>query len=92
MMPGRGPGHGHGSGHGHGHGEGQGQGCCNPGGSSLLPGGSWFGGLQPGNWSGGGWRRFMSPAEEMERLQDYLGELKKEVAGVEARIHALKGK
>jgi hypothetical protein len=28
----------------------------------------------------------------MERLQDYLEELKKEVAGVEARIHELKGK
>jgi hypothetical protein len=28
----------------------------------------------------------------MERLQDYLEELKKEVAGVEARINELKGK
>ena len=39
-----------------------------------------------------GWRRFTSPAEEMERLQDYLEELKKEMAGVEARIRELKGK
>ena len=38
------------------------------------------------------WRRFMSPAEEMERLHEYLAELKKEVAGVEARIHELKEK
>lgn len=38
-----------------------------------------------------GWRRFISPAEEMERLKDYLEELKKEIAGVEARIHELKG-
>jgi hypothetical protein len=28
----------------------------------------------------------------MEHLQDYLEELKKEVAGVEARIQELKGK
>ena len=90
MMPGRGPGHG--PGHGHGHGEGQGQGCCTPGGRYLIHGGGCFGGIQPGNWSGGGWRRFMSPAEEMERLHDYLAELKKEIAGVEARIHELKGK
>ena len=38
------------------------------------------------------WRRFLSPAEEMERLHEYLAELKKEVAGVEARIHELKEK
>jgi hypothetical protein len=41
---------------------------------------------------GMGFRRFISPAEEMERLKDYLDELKKEMAGVEARIHELKGK
>jgi len=39
----------------------------------------------------GGWRRFVSPAEQMERLRDYLEELKKEMAGVEARLHELKG-
>jgi hypothetical protein len=36
-------------------------------------------------------RRFISPAEELERLRDYLEELKKEMAGVEARIYELKG-
>jgi hypothetical protein len=41
---------------------------------------------------GMGFRRFISPAEELERLRDYLEELKKEMAGVEARIHELKGK
>jgi hypothetical protein len=41
---------------------------------------------------GMGFRRFISPAEELERLRHYLEELKKEVAGVEARIHELKGK
>ena len=76
-------GHGHGYGHGgmHGHGWGgmhHGQGCC--------------GGRMPGCCSGMGFRRFISPAEEMERLRDYLEELKKEMAGVEARIHELKGK
>jgi hypothetical protein len=34
----------------------------------------------------------VSPAEELERLHNYLDELKKEVAGVEAMIHDLKGK
>jgi hypothetical protein len=34
---------------------------------------------------------FISPAEEMEGLRDYLEALKKEMAGVEARIHELKG-
>jgi hypothetical protein len=41
---------------------------------------------------GSGWRRFVSPAEEIERLHDYLDQLKKEMAGVEARLHELKGK
>jgi hypothetical protein len=48
--------------------------------------------MHPWCCSGQGWRRFISPAEEMERLQDYLEELKKEMAGVEARIRELKGK
>jgi len=39
-----------------------------------------------------GFRRFISPAEELERLKNYLEELKKEIAGVETRIHELKGK
>jgi len=77
-------GHGHGHGHGgmHGHGWGgmhHGHGCC----SSRM---------MPGCCSGMGFRRFISPAEELERLKDYLDELKKEMAGVEARIHELKGK
>jgi hypothetical protein len=41
---------------------------------------------------GGSWRRFVSPAEELERLHNYLAELKNETAGVEARIHDLKAK
>jgi len=79
-----GHGHGHGFGHGgmHGHhgwgGMHHGHGCC--------------GGRMPGCCRGMGFRRFISPAEEMERLKDYLEELKKEMAGVEARIHELKGK
>jgi hypothetical protein len=40
---------------------------------------------------GPGWRRFISPAEELENLRHYLEELKKEVAGVEARIRELQG-
>jgi hypothetical protein len=50
------------------------------------------GGMHPWCCSGRSWRHFISPAEEMEHLQDYLEELKKEVAGVEARIQELKGK
>ncbi len=41
---------------------------------------------------GGGWGRFVSPAEELERLHNYLAEFKNEIAGVEARIHELKVK
>jgi hypothetical protein len=76
---------GHGHGHGHGHGGMGGHGCCTPGGGH---------GHHHGGMGGGccrGWRRFVSPAEEMERLRDYLEELKKEMAGVEARLHELKG-
>jgi cell division protein FtsB len=48
--------------------------------------------MMPGCCMGGmGWRRYISPAEELERLHEYLDQLKKEVAGVEARIHQLKG-
>lgn len=80
-LPGSGHAHHHGHGHG-GHGWGVGWGhhgfCC--------------GGRLPGCCMGFGWRRFMSPAEELERLEEYLAELKKEMAGVEARIQELKGK
>jgi len=66
----------------------QGHGCCVGGGmrhhACCTP-------VMPGCCSGMGFRRFISPAEELERLRDYLEELKKEVAGVEARIHDLKG-
>ena len=74
---------GHGHGHGHGHGGMRGHhGCCTGGG---MHHGS-------GCCTGMGFRRrFISPAEELERLREYLDELKKETAGVEARIHELKG-
>ena len=72
------PGGGHG--HGHGHGWGHGSGCCTP----------HHGMRHHCCCHGGGWRRFISPAEELERLHDYLAELKKEIAGVEARIHDLR--
>jgi hypothetical protein len=76
------PGGGHGGGHGHGFGHGgHGSGCC-----------TFHGMGHHGSCLGGGWRRFMSPAEELERLHNYLAELKNEVAGVEARIHELKAK
>ena len=91
---GHGPGHGHGHGHHHHHGHGGGRGhhgVCTFGGRGHH-GCCCCGGMQPGCCSGGGWRRFMSPAEEIEALHDYLAELKKEIAGVEARIHELKGK
>jgi hypothetical protein len=78
-MPGEG--HGGGQGHGHGHGWGHGSGCC-----------SFHGMRRHGCCMGGGWRRFVSPAEELERLHNYLAELKNEIAGVEARIHELKAK
>lgn len=75
-------------GHGHGHGPGHGgmrrhHGCCTGGG--MHHGFGCCSGM-------GFWRRFISPAEELERLREYLDELKKEMAGVEARIHELKGK
>ena len=81
-----GGGHGHGfhggHGHGFGHGGGHGHGCCTP----------HQGMGHHGCCTGGGWRRFISPAERLECLHRYLDELKKEIAGVEARIHELKGK
>jgi len=77
---------GHGHGHGHG-GMGHHQGCCTFGGGRHHG----FGGMMPGCCSTG-FRRFISPAEELERLKDYLDELKKEIAGVEARIHEIKGR
>ncbi len=40
----------------------------------------------------GGWRRFITPAEEMEGLLNYKEQLQKELAGVEARLKELKGK
>ena len=75
-----------GSGHGHGHGHG----CCTFGPRHGY--GHCCGGMMPGCCGGPWFRRFISPAEELERLHDYLAELKKEIAGVEARIHQLKGK
>lgn len=77
---------GHGHGHGHGRGHGHGQGCCTFGGRRHH---GCCGGMMPG-CCGSGWRRFVSPAEELENLHRYLEELKKEMAGVEARIHELK--
>ena len=78
-----------GHGHGHGHGGMQGHGCCSGGG---MHHGFHGGRMMSGCCGGMGFRRFISPAEEVERLRDYLEELKKEMAGVEARIHELKGK
>lgn len=72
---------------GHGHGHGPGHGCCTFGGRPH--GQRCCGGMMPG-CCGPGWRRFISPAEELENLERYLEELKKEVAGVEARIRELK--
>jgi hypothetical protein len=80
-MPGGGHGPGHGPGHGHGGGH-HGSGCCT----------STHGMGHHGCCQGGGWRRFVSPAEKLEHLHDYLDQLKKEMAGVEAMIHDLKGK
>jgi hypothetical protein len=87
-MPGGG--HGHGVGHGHGHGWSvMGSGCCTP---TPHHGAGHHGMGHHGYCTGGSWRRFMSPAEELERLHNYLAELKKEMAGVEAKVHDLKGK
>jgi hypothetical protein len=47
--------------------------------------------MMPGCCGGMGFRRFISPAEELERLQNYLEELRKEMAGVEARIREMQG-
>lgn len=78
--------HGHGFGHGHGHGPGPG--CCTfPG---PRPHFGCCGGRLP-HCCGRGWRRFLSPTEEVELLTQYLEELKKEMAGVEARIRELQG-
>ncbi len=77
-----------GHGHGHGHGGMHGHGCCTGGGMHH----GFHGGGMSCCCGGMGFRRFISPAEELERLKNYLEELKKEVAGVEARIHELKGK
>lgn len=77
-------GHGRGFGPGHGYGGMRGHhGYCV--GGLMHPGFGCCSGM-------GFWRRFISPAEELERLGEYLEELKKETAGVEARIHELKGK
>ena len=81
-MPGGGHGYGHHGGHGFGHSGGHGQGCCTP----------HHGMGHHGCCMGGGWRRFVSPAEQLECLHGYLEDLKKEIARVEARIHDLKGK
>jgi hypothetical protein len=35
---------------------------------------------------GSGWRRYLTPEEEKAKLEDYLGELEKEIEGVKARI------
>ncbi len=78
-----------GHGHGHGHGGMRGHGCCSGGG--MHHGFGCCSGRLPGCCGGMGFRRFISPAEELERLKNYLDELKKEIAGVEARIHELKG-
>lgn len=73
------PGRGHGRHHGHGH-SGCGCCCCEP---SC--------GCDPEDYDGGGFRRrFYSPQEELEELNEYLRELKKEIAGVEAEIKRLK--
>ena len=37
-------------------------------------------------------RRFVSEKEELERLEEYKDQLKKELAGVEERIQGLKSK
>ena len=79
---------GHGHGQGHGHGGMRGSGCCTGG----FHHGFGRGRMMSCCCGGRGFRRFISPAEELERLRDYLEELKKETAGVEARIHELKGK
>lgn len=77
-------------GHGHGHSGMRGHGCCGFGG--MRGHGCCGGCMHHGCCSGWGmgFRRFISPAEELERLQDYLEELKKEIAGVEARIKHLR--
>jgi len=41
---------------------------------------------------GPSFRRFFSSKEELECLETYMGQLKKELAGVEERINELKGK
>lgn len=80
---------GHGHGHGHGGGRWHHHGCC-IGGPWHHGHGCCFG-IHPGCCVGPGWRRFFSPAEELECLERYLEDLKKEQAGVEARINELKG-
>jgi hypothetical protein len=77
------PGGGHGHGGGFGHGMGMGSGCC-----TSTP----HHGMGHHGCCSSSWRRFISPAEQLEYLHKYLEELKKEMAGVEARIHELKGK
>uniref|UniRef100_A0A7V4G8I4 DUF5320 domain-containing protein n=1 Tax=Desulfobacca acetoxidans TaxID=60893 RepID=A0A7V4G8I4_9BACT len=78
-------------GHGHGHGHG-GSGCCTFGARGQVGPGSRCCHHTCCCCGGWNWRRYISPAEELERLHDYLAELKKEIAGVEARIHELKSK
>jgi len=57
----------------------------------MRPGFGCCGGRLPGCCRGLGFRRFIFPAEELERLKHYLDDLKKEMAGVGARIYELKG-
>lgn len=66
--------------------------CCEPRGGHRSSGGGGCNcgccGCGCGTFS----RRFISAKEELERLEHYKDELKKELAGVEERIKELKGK
>ncbi len=67
---------------------------CQPGGSQRMWGGERCNCGCCGCGCGGGMfsRRFISKREELERLEEYRDQLKKELEGVTEHIQELKGK
>lgn len=63
--------------------------CCQQSRSQTISGAY---GCHCGCGSGRSFRRFISSKEEVEMLEDYREQLKKELAGMEERIQELKTK
>jgi len=68
--------------------------CCNPPERGMKGRGMMFGhhGMSQCCCGSGPQRRFITTAEQLEELQEYRDEIKKELAGIEEAIAKLKGK